>query len=192
MAVYFFYLDDSPKCGPASTHIPYRLALEEADLTTCVRNVHALDQRRTCLRMLPHDAYQHDAPHHAPGTLCGVTANVALGPEAPMVHLGGCVAHVITHAACSARPAAVGRPARSLRRMPGHCWRGRGLKSAWREGQPASHTLHLARSRESSGLMAGRVLRTWPAPALTVCSGHRAYSRLLMLLMQAIGMQLDV
>ena len=39
---------------------------------------------------------------HVPGTLCGVTANVALGPEAPMVHLGGCVAHVATHAACSA------------------------------------------------------------------------------------------
>ncbi|KAK9844167.1 hypothetical protein WJX81_006719 [Elliptochloris bilobata] len=34
------------------------------------------------------------------GTLCGVTANVALGPEAPMIHLGACVAHVVTHAAC--------------------------------------------------------------------------------------------
>jgi len=94
-----------------------------------------------------------------------------------MVHLGGCVAHVATHAACSARPAAVRRPARILRRMPGHRWRGRALWSAWREGQPASHSSHLARSRESSGLMAGRVLRTWPAPALTVCPGHRGYSR---------------
>lgn len=34
------------------------------------------------------------------GTCCGVCANIALGPEAPMVHLGACVAHGVTHAAC--------------------------------------------------------------------------------------------
>ncbi|KAK9831020.1 hypothetical protein WJX74_000332 [Apatococcus lobatus] len=32
------------------------------------------------------------------GTLAGITSNVAMGPEAPMVHLGASVAHVITHA----------------------------------------------------------------------------------------------
>ena len=35
------------------------------------------------------------------GTVCGVAANLALGPEAPMVHLGACVAHCYTHFACS-------------------------------------------------------------------------------------------
>ncbi|BDA43410.1 probable chloride channel protein D at N-terminal half [Coccomyxa sp. Obi] len=35
------------------------------------------------------------------GTCCGVCANIALGPEAPMVHLGACVAHAVTHAACA-------------------------------------------------------------------------------------------
>jgi len=34
------------------------------------------------------------------GTCCSVSANLALGPEAPMVHLGACAAHVATHAAC--------------------------------------------------------------------------------------------
>lgn len=34
------------------------------------------------------------------GTCCSVGANLALGPEAPMIHLGGCAAHVATHAAC--------------------------------------------------------------------------------------------
>ncbi|EIE22417.1 hypothetical protein COCSUDRAFT_16693 [Coccomyxa subellipsoidea C-169] len=38
------------------------------------------------------------------GTCCGVCANIALGPEAPMVHLGACVAHGVTHAACGTRP----------------------------------------------------------------------------------------
>ncbi len=95
-----------------------KIGVEKAK-NNCLRDMGALDKRRTCLRMLPHNADQGDAAHNAPGTLCGVTANVALGPEAPMVHLGGCVAHVVTHAACSARPAAVRRPARSLRRMPG-------------------------------------------------------------------------
>lgn len=34
------------------------------------------------------------------GTILGVSANLALGPEAPMVHLGACVAHCYTHVAC--------------------------------------------------------------------------------------------
>ena len=34
------------------------------------------------------------------GTCCSVGANMTLGPEAPMVHLGACAAHVTTHAAC--------------------------------------------------------------------------------------------
>ena len=38
------------------------------------------------------------------GTICGVGANLSLGPEAPMVHLGACVAHCVTHLACSASP----------------------------------------------------------------------------------------
>jgi chloride channel 7 len=36
------------------------------------------------------------------GTCCSVAANMTLGPEAPMVHLGACAAHVTTHAACGA------------------------------------------------------------------------------------------
>ncbi len=36
------------------------------------------------------------------GTLAGITSNVAMGPEAPMVHLGASVAHVVTHAVCGA------------------------------------------------------------------------------------------
>ena len=38
--------------------------------------------------------------HRWVGTCCSVSANLALGPEAPMVHLGACAAHVATHAAC--------------------------------------------------------------------------------------------
>ena len=38
--------------------------------------------------------------HRWVGTCCSVGANLALGPEAPMVHLGACAAHVATHAAC--------------------------------------------------------------------------------------------
>lgn len=34
------------------------------------------------------------------GTILGVSSNLALGPEAPMVHLGASVAHCYTHAAC--------------------------------------------------------------------------------------------
>ena len=34
------------------------------------------------------------------GTCCGVCANVSLGPEAPTVHIGACVADNITHLAC--------------------------------------------------------------------------------------------
>lgn len=34
------------------------------------------------------------------GTILGVSSNLALGPEAPMVHLGASVAHVYTHGAC--------------------------------------------------------------------------------------------
>lgn len=34
------------------------------------------------------------------GTMCACTANLTLGLEAPMVHLGACVAHCITHATC--------------------------------------------------------------------------------------------
>ena len=34
------------------------------------------------------------------GTILAVSSNMALGPEAPMVHLGACVAHVYTHFTC--------------------------------------------------------------------------------------------
>ena len=37
------------------------------------------------------------------GTCCGVCANVSLGPEAPTVHIGACVADNITHLACGRR-----------------------------------------------------------------------------------------
>ena len=45
------------------------------------------------------------------GTCCGVCANVSLGPEAPTVHIGACVADNITHLAC-------GEPSSPLRHMP--------------------------------------------------------------------------
>ena len=38
------------------------------------------------------------------GTACGVCANIALGPEAPTIHMGACVAHNITHLACCEHP----------------------------------------------------------------------------------------
>ena len=38
------------------------------------------------------------------GTVCGVCANIALGPEAPAIHMGACVAHNITHLACCEPP----------------------------------------------------------------------------------------
>ena len=38
------------------------------------------------------------------GTILGVSSNLALGPEAPMVHLGASVAHVYTHFTCSEPP----------------------------------------------------------------------------------------
>jgi hypothetical protein len=38
------------------------------------------------------------------GTMCACTANLTLGLEAPMVHLGACVAHCITHATCCKGP----------------------------------------------------------------------------------------
>ena len=31
------------------------------------------------------------------GTICSVSANLTFGPEAPMVHLGACMAHIATH-----------------------------------------------------------------------------------------------
>ena len=34
------------------------------------------------------------------GTCCGVCANISLGPEAPTVHIGACVANNVTHLAC--------------------------------------------------------------------------------------------
>ena len=34
------------------------------------------------------------------GTCCGVCANISLGPEAPTVHIGACVADNVTHLAC--------------------------------------------------------------------------------------------
>lgn len=34
------------------------------------------------------------------GTICGVCANVSLGPEAPTVHIGACVADNVAHLAC--------------------------------------------------------------------------------------------
>lgn len=38
------------------------------------------------------------------GTILGVSSNLALGPEAPMVHLGASVAHVYTHLTCCETP----------------------------------------------------------------------------------------
>lgn len=34
------------------------------------------------------------------GTICSVSANLTVGPEAPMVHMGACMAHVIAHTLC--------------------------------------------------------------------------------------------
>ena len=31
------------------------------------------------------------------GTICSVSGNLTFGPEAPMVHLGACTAHLATH-----------------------------------------------------------------------------------------------
>ena len=31
------------------------------------------------------------------GTMCGVTAGLAVGPEAPMVHMGACVASLLAY-----------------------------------------------------------------------------------------------
>jgi hypothetical protein len=44
------------------------------------------------------------------GTACGVCANIALGPEAPTIHMGACVAHNITHLACGEATAAAPCP----------------------------------------------------------------------------------
>lgn len=38
------------------------------------------------------------------GTVCSVSANLTFGPEAPMVHLGACVAHLATHIVSSEPP----------------------------------------------------------------------------------------
>ncbi len=35
------------------------------------------------------------------GTICSVSAGLPMGPEGPMVHIGACVASVITYAQCS-------------------------------------------------------------------------------------------
>lgn len=35
------------------------------------------------------------------GTICAVSAGLPMGPEGPMVHMGACVASVITYAQCS-------------------------------------------------------------------------------------------
>jgi hypothetical protein len=35
------------------------------------------------------------------GTVCSVSAGLPMGPEGPMVHIGACVASVITYAQCS-------------------------------------------------------------------------------------------
>lgn len=35
------------------------------------------------------------------GTICSVAAGLPMGPEGPMVHMGACVASVITYAQCS-------------------------------------------------------------------------------------------
>jgi chloride channel 7 len=35
------------------------------------------------------------------GTICSVSAGFPMGPEGPMVHIGACLASVITYAQCS-------------------------------------------------------------------------------------------
>jgi chloride channel 7 len=35
------------------------------------------------------------------GTICSVASGLPMGPEGPMVHMGACVASVITYAQCS-------------------------------------------------------------------------------------------
>jgi chloride channel 7 len=42
------------------------------------------------------------------GTVCAVASGLPFGPEGPMVHMGACVASVITYAQCSE----CGKPAR--------------------------------------------------------------------------------
>ena len=34
------------------------------------------------------------------GTMCSVSANLTVGPEAPMVHLGACTSHLVAHLLC--------------------------------------------------------------------------------------------
>lgn len=38
------------------------------------------------------------------GTICSVSAGFPMGPEGPMVHIGACLASVITYAQCSEWP----------------------------------------------------------------------------------------
>jgi H+/Cl- antiporter ClcA len=58
------------------------------------------------------------------GTICSVAAGLPMGPEGPMVHMGACVASVITYAQCS----------ESYRRRPSRLW------GWWRGGKlPRAH-----------------------------------------------------
>lgn len=55
------------------------------------------------------------------GTICSVSAGFPMGPEGPMVHIGACLASVITYAQCSEWLRLVHRPAALCQRTCRRC-----------------------------------------------------------------------